>query len=71
MIGAIIRMSGAELKSAKPQNDIPSIDCCDINSFLIIKCNLDSKKEFKGLLCNSLVGTQYRFNHNVLKVKLF
>ena len=23
MIGAIIRMSGAELKSAKPQNDIP------------------------------------------------
>ena len=30
MMGAIIRMSGAELKSAKPQNDIPSIDCCAV-----------------------------------------
>ena len=37
MIGAIIRMSGAELKSAKPQNDIPSIDCCGWDKYILLK----------------------------------
>ena len=45
MMGAIIRMSGAELKSAKPQNDIPLyIAVSEIDTLLSQAVNRDYRE---------------------------